>query len=104
MHAYVCVYTTAMCVYNIYIYIHTHTCTQAAALKDAGLARIIGERTFGKNTVQAIVRLKNEGALQLTIGRFESPSESLKGGRCVCVYECMCVCVCVCRVCESAYT
>lgn len=52
----------------------------AAALQDYGLARLVGTRTYGKNTVQEILRLPEGGALDLTIGEYvTSEGESLAG-------------------------
>jgi carboxyl-terminal processing protease len=42
----------------------------AAALSDAGLAEIVGERSFGKGTFQQVIPLENGGALDLTIGQY----------------------------------
>ena len=44
------------------------------ALQDAGRATVIGEHTFGKNTVQQQFDLSNGGALKLTIARWVTPS------------------------------
>jgi carboxyl-terminal processing protease len=48
----------------------------SAAMQDTGVATIIGERTFGKGTVQTWHELSNGGGLRLTIARWLSP-----GGR-----------------------
>ncbi len=48
----------------------------AAAMQDTGVARIVGERTFGKGTVQTWHELSNGGGLRLTVARWLSP-----GGR-----------------------
>ncbi len=45
----------------------------AAALKDHKRAIIIGEKTFGKGSVQTLFRLSNKGALKLTTAHFYSP-------------------------------
>ena len=42
----------------------------AAALSEAGLAEIAGERSFGKGTFQQVIPLENGGALDLTIGQY----------------------------------
>ena len=42
----------------------------AAALQEYGLATVVGTRTFGKNTVQEILRLPAGGALDLTVGEY----------------------------------
>ena len=46
----------------------------AAALQDAGRAVLIGTNTFGKGTVQTVLRLPNEGELTLTWATFHAPS------------------------------
>lgn len=45
----------------------------AGALKERGRARIVGETTFGKNTVQQRFALSNGGAMRLTIARWITP-------------------------------
>ncbi len=45
----------------------------AAALKESGRATLIGERTFGKDTVQVWGRLENEGGVRITISRWFTP-------------------------------
>lgn len=42
----------------------------AGALREAGRAIVVGQRTFGKNTVQQRFSLSNGGALRLTIARW----------------------------------
>jgi len=46
----------------------------AAALQDLGRAVVIGSSSFGKGTVQTVLRLPNEGELTLTWARFHAPS------------------------------
>ncbi|WP_404379572.1 S41 family peptidase [Caenispirillum salinarum] len=46
----------------------------AAALKDSGRAMLVGTNSYGKGTVQTIVRLPNQGELKLTWSRFHSPA------------------------------
>jgi carboxyl-terminal processing protease len=46
----------------------------AAALRDHHRATLVGERTFGKALVQSIDPLDNGAALELTIGRYYTPS------------------------------
>lgn len=46
----------------------------AGALQEAGRAILVGEPTFGKNTVQNTFNLDNGGALKLTIARWVTPS------------------------------
>lgn len=45
----------------------------AGALREAGRATILGENTFGKNTVQQRFSLGNGGAMKLTIARWTTP-------------------------------
>nr|MBP9913993.1 S41 family peptidase [Opitutaceae bacterium] len=44
------------------------------ALKDTGRAVIVGERSFGKGSVQSIIKLKNGEGLRLTTARYYTPS------------------------------
>ncbi len=46
----------------------------AAALQDSGRGVVIGSNSFGKGTVQTVLRLPNEGELTLTWARFHAPS------------------------------
>ena len=46
----------------------------AAALQDRGRALIVGTTSYGKGTVQTVVRLANEGELILTWSRLQAPS------------------------------
>lgn len=46
----------------------------AAALQDRGRAVVIGTSSFGKGTVQTVVRLPNEGEITLTWSRLVAPS------------------------------
>lgn len=48
----------------------------AGALKDRGRAIVIGERTFGKGTVQSLFQLNSGGAIKLTTARFYLPGGS----------------------------
>lgn len=48
----------------------------AGALKEAGRAVVIGENTFGKNTVQQRFPLSNGGAIKVTIARWVTPAGS----------------------------
>ncbi|MGI8658040.1 MAG: S41 family peptidase [Candidatus Limnocylindria bacterium] len=48
----------------------------AAALQDTGRATIIGEPSFGKNTVQVWSRLENEGGVRITISRWFTPNQN----------------------------
>ncbi len=53
----------------------------AAALQDSGRAVVIGSGSFGKGTVQTVLRLPNEGELTLTWARFHAPSGYRLNGR-----------------------
>ena len=53
----------------------------AAALQDAGRAVLIGSNSYGKGTVQTVLRLPNEGELTLTWARFHAPSGYALNGR-----------------------
>ena len=46
----------------------------AGALKDAGRAVIVGERTYGKGSVQTIFKLKDGEGLRLTTAHYFTPS------------------------------
>jgi carboxyl-terminal processing protease len=48
----------------------------AAALQERGRATLIGEPTFGKNTVQVWGRLENEGGVRITISRWFTPEHN----------------------------
>jgi len=48
----------------------------AGALQDHGRAVIMGEKTFGKGSVQTILPLENGSALKLTTARYYTPSGS----------------------------
>jgi carboxyl-terminal processing protease len=45
----------------------------SAVLQERGRATVVGENTFGKNTVQQRFNLSNGGALKLTIARWLTP-------------------------------
>lgn len=46
----------------------------AAAMQDSGRAVVIGSNSYGKGTVQTVLRLPNGGELTLTWARFHAPS------------------------------
>jgi len=48
----------------------------AGALQDTGRATIVGERTYGKGTVQTLMPTRGGGALKLTVARYYTPSGS----------------------------
>ena len=48
----------------------------AAALQEAGRATIIGEPSFGKNTVQVWGRLENDAGVRITISRWFTPEHN----------------------------
>jgi carboxyl-terminal processing protease len=52
----------------------------SATLQESGRAIVIGERTFGKNTVQQRFGLSNGAALKLTVARWVTPGGTDFGG------------------------
>jgi carboxyl-terminal processing protease len=46
----------------------------SGALKDHKRAILLGEKTFGKGSVQSIIPLKDKGAIRLTIAKYYLPS------------------------------
>lgn len=46
----------------------------AAALRDRGRAVLVGERTYGKGSVQTVFEHRDGSALKLTVGRYLTPS------------------------------
>ena len=48
--------------------------TAAGALQDHGRALVVGERTFGKGSVQSVLPLRNGGAIKLTTARYYTPT------------------------------
>ncbi|MDJ0653040.1 MAG: S41 family peptidase [Xanthomonadales bacterium] len=46
----------------------------AGALQDHGRALVLGEKTFGKGSVQSVLPLRNGGAIKLTTSRYYTPS------------------------------
>lgn len=46
----------------------------AAALQDEGRAVVIGSNSYGKGTVQTVIRMPNDGELTLTWARFHAPT------------------------------
>lgn len=48
----------------------------AAALKERGRATLVGEPTFGKDTVQVWGRLENDGGIRITISRWFTPDHN----------------------------
>jgi len=45
----------------------------AAAIQDTGRGVIVGTSTYGKGTVQTVIRLPNDGEITLTWSRFHAP-------------------------------
>jgi carboxyl-terminal processing protease len=52
----------------------------AGALQDRKRAVVVGTRTFGKGVFQEVIRLSNGGALDITAGRYFTPSGRNLGG------------------------
>jgi carboxyl-terminal processing protease len=46
----------------------------AGALQDNGRAVVVGERTFGKGSVQSVLPLRNGAGIKLTTARYYTPS------------------------------
>jgi len=46
------------------------------ALKDRGVAKVVGEESFGKASVQVLVDLKNGGALVITTAKYLTPNKN----------------------------
>jgi len=46
----------------------------AGALQDHGRALIVGEKTFGKGSVQSVLNLRNGSGIRLTTSRYYTPS------------------------------
>src|SRR5690606_37896664 len=53
----------------------------AVALQDNGRARVIGERSFGKGTVQEVIGIADGSLLTLTVARYFSPGDRAIDGR-----------------------
>ncbi|MCX6785028.1 MAG: S41 family peptidase, partial [Candidatus Komeilibacteria bacterium] len=45
----------------------------SGALKDYGLAKLVGQKTFGKGTVQALEKLPDGSSVKLTIAKWLTP-------------------------------
>ena len=48
----------------------------AAALQESGRATVVGEPTYGKNTVQVWSRLQNDAGIRITISRWFTPEHN----------------------------
>jgi carboxyl-terminal processing protease len=48
----------------------------AAALQETGRATLVGEPSFGKNTVQVWSRLENDGGVRITVSRWFTPGHN----------------------------
>ena len=47
----------------------------AASLREYGAAKLIGEKTFGKGSVQQVINLNNDALLKVTIARWYTPKD-----------------------------
>jgi carboxyl-terminal processing protease len=52
----------------------------AAALRDNGRATLVGERSYGKGTVQQVIGLDDGSVMALTIARYFSPKDRVIDG------------------------
>lgn len=52
----------------------------AGALRDRGRARLFGERSYGKGSVQSIIPLSDGSGLKLTVARYYTPSGRIIDG------------------------
>ncbi len=66
---------------RIVILINSETASAAeiftAAMKEYRKAIIIGERSYGKGSIQSIIRIKNNGALKITVALYYTPKHNL---------------------------
>lgn len=66
---------------KIIILINSETASAAeiftAAMKEHKKAIIIGERSYGKGSIQSIIRIANNGALKLTVALYYTPKHNL---------------------------
>jgi len=53
----------------------------AGALHDRGRARLFGERSYGKGSVQSIMPLSDGSGLKLTVARYSTPSGRVIDGQ-----------------------
>lgn len=69
---------------NVYLVVNKGSASAsevvAATLQERNRALVVGENTFGKNTVQQRFNLSNDGALKLTIARWLTPGGLDFGG------------------------
>ena len=49
----------------------------AGALRDNGIAKVLGEKTFGKGSVQTIIGLNDGSGIKLTTAKFYTPNGSV---------------------------
>ena len=52
----------------------------AGAVQDTGAGTLIGTKTFGKGSVQSIVKLSNDTAIKLTIAKYATPKNRFING------------------------
>lgn len=53
----------------------------AGAMKDYGRAKVVGQKTFGKGSVQDLVALKNGGSIKVTIAHWLTPAGTEINGK-----------------------
>jgi carboxyl-terminal processing protease len=52
----------------------------AGAVQDTGSGTLIGTKTFGKGSVQSIMKLSNDTAIKLTIAKYATPNNRFING------------------------
>ncbi len=52
----------------------------AGAVQDTGAGTLIGTKTFGKGSVQSIVKLSSDTAIKLTIAKYATPNNRFING------------------------
>jgi carboxyl-terminal processing protease len=52
----------------------------SVALQENGRARVVGERSYGKGTVQDVIGMEDGSVLTLTIARYFSPKDHVIDG------------------------
>ena len=53
----------------------------SAFLRDYNLALLFGEKSFGKGSMQQVIKLSDEGTLRLTVAHWVSPGDYVIHGK-----------------------